>query len=45
MDVLVAASNHVQFLWKGLQVAGKSDSKKKKYVKLFLVDILVIQRF
>lgn len=31
-----------QFLWKGLQVARKSDSRKKKYGKFFLVDILII---
>lgn len=41
MDILVAASNQIQFLQKGLQVARKSDSRKKKYVKLFLVDILI----
>lgn len=32
-----------QFIWKGHQVARKSDSrKKKKYGKLFLVGILII---
>lgn len=31
-----------QFLWKGLQVARKSDRRTKNYGKFFLVDILVI---
>lgn len=31
-----------QFLWKRFQVARKSDSRKKKYGKLFLADILII---
>lgn len=31
-----------QFLWKGLQVARKSDRRTKNYGKFFLVDILII---